>query len=491
MTSLHPPATGETGQPGEGRPPASPARFQQMARSLRHSNFRFLLAGQVSTSTAVWMEQLTRGWLVYEMTDSVFLLGLVQAVRSLPLLLLGLFGGVFADRLDRKRQLMVAQLLNMGLNFVLATLIVTGLVEIWQVFATAFLAGCVMAFQQPARQSLLPNTVPRSDLVNAVGLNSLALNSCHTLGPAIAGVMVALAGLGVTYYFQGALFLVASLWTAQLKVSGGLRPGHDAGKSMWGSLAEGLGYIRGNQVVFTLLVLALLPLVLATPVIALLPAFAGDVFDVGPEGLGLLLGANGVGSVLGAFVVVSLGDFQHKGWYLLGAVMVLGLALVSFALSPWLWAAMLMLALVGFAQTGYRVLNQTLLHTNTEDGYRGRVMSVYLLDRGVAPLGALLAGTIAAFLGAPFAVAVLGALTFLTAALVAATVPPSAPHVVTLWASGQACACSGQTSNEPWQCPTYLCVIAAWYYWGKLRCPPLLRSSAAFARVWDEGADRG
>lgn len=393
----------------------------QLARSLRHPNFRLLLAGQVSTSTSMWMEQLSRGWLVYELTGSVFLLGVVHAVRSLPLLLLGLFGGVLADRLDRKRQLMVAQLLNMGLNFLLATLIVTGVVEVWHVFTTAFLTGSVMAFQQPARQSLLPNTVPRADLVNAVGLNSIALNLCHSIGPAVAGIVASVAGLGATYYVQGALFLVASMWTAQLKVVDG-RPAD--GKSIWGSLAEGLGYIRGNQVLLMLLILALLPIVLAMPVIALLPAFAADVYDAGPGILGLLLAANGAGSVVGALVVASLGDFRRKGLYLLVVIMVLGLSLVAFAASPWLWVAVAMLAMVGFAQTSYRVLNQTLLHLHAEDQYRGRVMSVYLLDRGVAPLGALLAGTMAALLGAPVAVAILGALTFLTAALVAGAVPP-------------------------------------------------------------------
>jgi MFS family permease len=420
MTSLRPPLDGEAGQPGKGRLPLD---LKELSRSLRHRDFRYLLAGQVSTSTAMWMEQLARGWLVYEMTGSVFLLGVVQAVRALPLLFLGLFGGVLADRLDRKRQLMVAQLLNMVLNFILATLIVTGLVEIWHVFTTAFLAGSVMAFQQPARQSLLPNTVPRSDLVNAVGLNSIALNGSHALGPAIAGVMVAFAGLGFAYYFQGLLFLGASFWTAQLKVGGGHRHGHAEGKSILGSLAEGLRYIRGNQAVFMLLILALLPIVFALPVIALLPAFA-DLYQAGPGGLGLLLGANGVGSVIGAFVVASAGDFHRKGLYLLIVIMVLGLSVAAFALSPWLWVAVLMIGLAGFSQTGYRVLNQTLLHTNTEDRYRGRVMSVYLLDRGVAPLGALLAGTMAALMGAPSAVAVLGALTFLTAAVVAAAVPP-------------------------------------------------------------------
>ncbi len=400
-----------------------PAGSGQLARSLAYPNFRLLFAGQVSTAAAQWMEQVTRGWLIYEMTGSVFLLGLVQAVRAAPLLFLGPFGGVLADRMDRRRQLMVAQLLNMALNALLATLIVTRQVQVWHVFATALLAGCVMAFQQPARQSLLPGTVPRRDLANAVALNSMALNLSHSVGAAIAGILVSTIGTGGAYYFQAALFLIASLWTYQLAVPDHDLPHKRRQETMWDSLTEGFRYIAGNQTVFILLVLALLPIVLAQPYNTLLPVFADDVYRTGPAGLGLLVGAAGIGAFAGAFQVAALGDFRRKGWYVLGILMVFGLSLVLFALTPWLWLALPLLGTVGFAQTSYRVVNQTLLQKNTDDEFMGRVMSIYLLDRGVAPLGSLLAGTLATFLGAPTAVGLLGGATFLVAAVVAATVP--------------------------------------------------------------------
>jgi MFS family permease len=392
-------------------------------RSLAHADFRLLLAGQVSTSTAQWMEQVTRGWLIYDMTGSVFLLGLVQAARAAPFLLLGPFGGVLADRLDRQRQLMVSQLLNMALHLTLATLIVMGRVEVWHVFATALLAGCVMAFQQPARQSLIPNVVPSGDLANAVALNAVALNLSRSLGPAVAGVLVSVLGTGGAYYFQAGMFLVASLWTLQLGLAGASRRHGRPQESLFGSMREGFVYISGNRTVFSLLLLALLPIVLAQPYTSLLPAFARDVYATGPTGLGLLLGATGVGAALGAFLVAGLGDFRRKGLYLLSVVMLFGVALVAFATTPTLWLAVPVLGVVGFAQTSYRVVDQTLLQSNTRDEFRGRVMSIYLLDRGMAPLGSLLAGTLATFLGAPMAVGLMGAGTFLVAVLVLARVP--------------------------------------------------------------------
>lgn len=415
-------ARGSLEQPVAQAAAVTPEGSGHVFGALRHGNYRLLVAGQFASSTAQWMEQVARGWLIYEMTDSAFLLGLVSAVRALPLLFFGLIGGVLADRLDRKRQLMTSQLLNMALNVCLATLVVTGLVQTWHVFLTAFLAGCVMAFQQPARQSLIPNTVPRVDLVNALALNSGILNLTRSIGPAVAGVLVSIIGVGGSYYFQAALFMGASLWTAQLSIDDKGRQCRQR-ESIWSGLLEGLNYVRNNQTVFVLLALSLLPVVLAQPYSSLIPVFARDVYHVGPTGLGIFLGATGAGAIVGALQVAALGDFRWKGWYMLGVVMAFGLSLVGFALTPWPWLAVALLGVAGFSQTSYRIVNQSLLHTNTIDEFRGRVMSVYLLDRGLAPLGSLLAGTLASFMGAPAAVSVLGAATFLVAVVVAASVP--------------------------------------------------------------------
>jgi MFS family permease len=392
-----------------------------MFRSLRYPNFRLLIAGQLATSSAQWMEQVARGWLVYEMTGSPLLLGAVQATRAFPLLIFGLLGGVLADRLDRKRQMVLAQNANAVLNLILAALVITGRVEAWHVFVTAALAGSVMAFQQPARQSMIPDLVDRGDLMNAVALNSGVLNTMRTLGPTLAGVIVAVVGVGGCYIFQAALFVFASIWTVQIDA-----PDRRLRQrtTMWGSFTEGVTYVRTNTTVLALLALALVPIVLAQPYSALVPVFARDVYNIGAIGQGVLLAAPGFGAVIGAFWVARLNESSNAAsMLLLAGVVMFGGGLVAFALSPWLPLALVALLVVGVASTSYRAVNQTLLQTHTEDAYRGRVMSMYLLDRGMAPLGALLAGTLAAGYGVRDAVAVLGILTAAFAVAIAVRVP--------------------------------------------------------------------
>lgn len=372
------------------------------------------------------MEQVARGWLIYDMTGSPFLLGLIQATRAVPLLFFGVLGGVIADRFDRKRQLILAQLANMVLNLILAGLILSGQVQTWHVFVTAFLAGSVMAFQQPARQSMIPDLVDRKDLMNAIALNSAILNGTRTLGPTVAGMVIAVLNVGGSYIFQAGMFLFATVWTFQLQVP--LQNDSDsytASRSMWGNLTDGFGYVRSNPIVLSLLLVSLIPIVLAQPYSALIPVFAKDIYDIGPAGQGVLLSAPGVGAIVGALVIASWSDLPHKGLVLLAGVAAFGLGLIGFGLSPNLALALFSLFIVGAASTAYRSLNQTLLQTNTEDSFRGRVMSLYLLDRGLAPLGAVLAGFLAAlpWLGARGSVEVLGFLTLMFALLAGFLVP--------------------------------------------------------------------
>lgn len=391
-----------------------------MFRSLRYPNFRLLIAGQFATSSAQWMEQVARGWLVYEMTGSPLLLGAVQATRALPLLIFGLLGGVLADRLDRKRQMVLAQNANAVLNIVLAALVISGRVQAWHVFVTAALAGSVMAFQQPARQSMIPDLVERADLMNAVALNSGVLNTMRTLGPTFAGVIVAVVGVGGCYIFQAALFVFASLWTVQIKAPDRPLPQR---ATIWGSFTDGVTYVRSNTTILALLALALIPIVLAQPYSALIPVFARDIFNIGAVGQGVLLAAPGFGAVIGAFWIARFHESTSASMLLLAGVIMFGGGLVAFALSPWLSVALLALLVVGIASTSYRAVNQTLLQTHTDDAYRGRVMSMYLLDRGMAPLGALLAGILATAYGTRDAVAILGILTAAFAVAIAVRVP--------------------------------------------------------------------
>jgi MFS family permease len=244
------------------------------------------------------MDMVTRGWLIYTLTGSALLLGAIWATRGLPLLLLTLIGGVAADRFDRKRQLILAQNVNAILNCILAVLVLTGLVEVWHVFVTAFFSGAAVAFQQPARQSLIPRTVTKDDLDNAVALNSTVLNLTRALGPMLGGLSVGLLGIAGGYACQAGLLFCASVWTRQIRLheaSGRVgRKRRDEG--WWTSLANGFHYSMRHPTVMPLLLLGLLPTLLAQPWTTLAPVFAEDVFQIGAEGLGLLLPGRSSGS---------------------------------------------------------------------------------------------------------------------------------------------------------------------------------------------------
>jgi predicted MFS family arabinose efflux permease len=393
--------------------------------SLRHPSFRLLLAGQFATSTPHWMDMVTRGWLIYTLTGSALLLGAIWATRGLPLLLLTLIGGVAADRFDRKRQLILAQNVNAILNCILAVLVLTGLVEVWHVFVTAFFSGAAVAFQQPARQSLIPRTVTKDDLDNAVALNSTVLNLTRALGPMLGGLSVGLLGIAGGYACQAGLLFCASVWTRQIRLheaSGRVgRKRRDEG--WWTSLANGFHYSMRHPTVMPLLLLGLLPTLLAQPWTTLAPVFAEDVFQIGAEGLGLLLSASGFGAVLGALVVARADRQARRASVVLGCIVVFGVGLIAFALISSLVLGLLCLGVVGAMGTAYRAINQTMVLAATDSEYQGRVISFYQLDRGLSPLGSLLAGALADLIGAPGAVAAMGVATCAAALVIAASAP--------------------------------------------------------------------
>ncbi len=361
------------------------------------------------------MEQIARGWLIYQMTDSPLLLGLIQATRALPLLFFGVIAGAVADRNDRKTTLLYAQHANMALNLALATLVLTGHVAVWHVFVTAFLAGISMAFQQPARQSIIPDIVAREHLMNAISLNSAILNMSRSVGPALSGMLIAVFDVGGCYIIQAGLLFVASIWTHQLHLP--KKPSRFGRGSIFVSVKEGLQYARTNPVARILLMVALIPIILAQPYNTLFPVFARDIYQIGPAGQGMMLSVVAVGSVAGGFANAAWGDSAPwtKGVQLVGGLMCFGVSLMAFAISPMLLPALVALMFVGVSSTSYRAVNQTLIQSHVEDEYRGRMMSLYLLDRGLAPLGASFAGIVATLFSARIAVGIMGLLTLLLA----------------------------------------------------------------------------
>ncbi len=395
--------------------------------SLSLRDYRLLWLGQVTTSMATWMDQVARGWLVYDLTHSPLQLGLIGAARGLPLLVFGIVAGVVADRYGRKAQLIIAQSLNAILNLILATLIFTGHIELWHIYATGILAGTAQAFQQPARQTIISDIVEKKHLLNAISLNSVATNVSRSVGPAIGGILIHAFGVDISYFIQAGLFALATIWTVQIKIPethmSSELSSRMASQSFFSSMKDGFSYILSNPLILALMVLGLAPMVLAMPYVSLMPVFAKDIFHGGARTQGLLLATIGIGAITGALIVASLGRRQGSGKVLIVLASGFGLSLVFFSHSPVLWMAMVFVFLNGLFQTSYRTQEQTILQVVTPPQLRGRVLGVYMLDKGLVPFGSVFAGILASLLGAPLAVAIMGFSCFLLALGVGIFVP--------------------------------------------------------------------
>lgn len=413
-------------QAGDAPPDREPKR--ENAAALRRASgplaplalrdFRLLWLAQFGTTMGLWMDQAARAWLIYSLTNSAVDLGLVSAARALPTLAFGIVAGVVADRYERKLQLVVAQVGNLGLNILLAVLVTTGLVEPWHVYVTSILAGVVQSFQQPARQAMISDLVDRSLLIRAVALNSAVFNLSRTLGPALAGGLIVVIGMDGAYYVQAAMYLFATIWTLQMRVPP-VKPQVDASgnrASFGADLVEGMRYIAVTPLMRTLTLFSLAPTLIAMPYVSLMPIFARDVLAIGAEGQGLLLAASGVGAFGGAMWLTVWGNLRYKGWLLIASSGSFGLFLMGFANSTWAPLSLLLLFCAGWANTTYGSTDQTVVQLQTPSHLRGRVLSIYMMNRGLSPLGGLAGGLIAAWLGGPAAVTIMGLTTCLIVA---------------------------------------------------------------------------
>jgi len=375
-------------------------------RALRHRNFRLYWCGQLFSLTGTWMQNVAQGWLVYRLTDSPLALGLVGFVGSLPILLFSLFGGVIADRLHKRNLLLATQTAAMLQALILATLTVTGLIQVWQIIVLALLLGTVHAFDTPARQAFVIELVGKEDLMNAIALNSSVFNATRIIGPAIAGVLISLIGEAGAFYINAFSFLATIAALLLMRVEA---VNHSDGETVWRNLIAGLRYIKQTPIVRTLLSLIAVSSLFGMSAVALMPVFAKDILQVGPTGLGFLTAAIGGGALSGALTLASLGNFQRKGLLLSIGNLAFPSMLLLFALSRSFALSLLFLIGGGWGLITQNALTNTLLQTSVPDHLRGRVMSVYaLMFLGMMPLGNLQAGVVAEHLGAPVAV-VLGA----------------------------------------------------------------------------------
>ena len=395
--------------------------------SLGLRDYRLLWLGQISTAMGIWMDQVTRTWLIYTLTHSALQLGLVSAVRGIPFIVFGAIAGAVADRYGRKAQLIIAQVVNAILNIILATLVLTGHVQPWHVYVTAFLNGTAQAFQAPGRQALINDLVGREHLLNAIALNSAAVNLSRSVGPALSGVLIQGLGVDMSYFIQAGLFALATVWTIQIRVPESHGSPEDskhlANQSLLSSTREGLAYIISNRLILALMVLGLAPIAMGMPFVSLMPIFAIDVFHGGAATQGLLLTMLGVGAILGALTIASLGRRQTSGKLLIAGAAGFGLCLMLFSRFPVVLVAAFFILLAGFFNSSYTSQDQTIIQLLTPAPFRGRVLGIYMLNYGLMPIGSLLAGILATFLGGPWAVTVMGTSCFLLAVGIGFCVP--------------------------------------------------------------------
>lgn len=375
-------------------------------RALDHRNFRLFWWGQMVSLVGTWMQSVAQGWLMHRLTSSAFMLGLLGFAQFLPVMFLSLWAGVVADRMDKRRLILITQTLALVQAALLAAVVTLDVVQPWMVVALAFAFGIINAFDLPARQSFLVEMVGKEDLPNAIALNSAAFNSARVLGPAVAGVVMAAAGEGVCFWVNAVSYLAVLAMLLRMDLAPHVAE-PSAGRDALSTLREGVRYALGTRPIRNLLVLLGLTAGLGFQYMVLLPVYARDILHTSEWGYGLMVSAFGLGSLCSALMMTRQQDRRTLRRNLLIGLGSGGLGLGIFAWSRALPLSLAMGFLAGFGLILYVASTNTLLQLTTEDRFRGRIMSLYtLMFIGTAPIGALLSGGIAQRWSAPVATSV-------------------------------------------------------------------------------------
>jgi len=383
---------------------ADSARDSPLSRTFRafsYRDYRLLWAGAFTSSVGTWMQEVAQNWLILTMTGSAFLLGLDAFLGDAPFLAFSLFGGVLADRVDRRRILLLSQLVQLSSAFLLAGLILAGAIQVWIILTLSFVVGLAQSFGGPAYQALVPTLVDKKDLGNAVALNSIQFNLARVIGPVLAGIAFYKLGAAACFGLNGLSFLAVIAALLALK-RGAMDRGVGKPEPMLESLKAGLRAVRDDKALRGLIGLSFVGSFCAMPLVTFLPVFAQKVFHRDAKGYSALLAAFGIGAVLGAIAVAGVGHVRRKGVLAVAMQMTFGGLMLAFALSRTIVLSYAILFFAGAALMVVFAMFMTLVQSNVEDRLRGRVVSVYSLAfRGAMPLGNLVAGFLAALLTAP------------------------------------------------------------------------------------------
>jgi len=406
---------------GGSLPESQRLRWQAAGRALRHRNFQLFFSGQLISLVGTWMQTVAQSWLVYRLTGSGLQLGAVGFASQIPVFLFAPLGGIVADRSNRQHVVIATQAASMVLAFILAALALTHYVKVWHVFVLAALLGVVNAFDIPGRQSFLVDMVGKDDLMNAIALNSSMFNGARVIGPAVAGVLVARLGEGWCFFANGVSYIAVIAGLMLMNVHAPARVSEKA--SPWEHIVEGFQFVNRTAPIRALLILLGLVSITGMPYVVLMPIFADRILhsggqefasmigshDLGAVRLGILMGASGVGALLGALTLAIRTGVKGLGRWVTVCCAAFGVSLILFAVSKSFWVSVLLLLPVGYFIMLQMASSNTLIQVMVPDALRGRVMAVYsMMFMGMAPLGALLGGVLSDRVGAPMTVAIGG-----------------------------------------------------------------------------------
>jgi MFS family permease len=375
-------------------------------KAFQYRDFRLMWIGACTSSIGTWMQILAQSWLVLKLSDSAFLLGLDAFLGGIPIFLFSLVGGVMADRIERRKLLLISQFVQMSTATILTLLIIFHLVQVWQILCLSFVSGLAQAFGGPAYQALIPTLVDKEDMPNAIALQSIQFNVARIIGPVLGGLALTQLGEKWCFGLNAVSFLAPIISLLMIKTR--FLPKKTT-ESIWVGVTQGLNFIRKQGSMESLMVLAFCMTALGVPMMTFLPFFAKNVFKQGPTTFTFFLCASGAGSIVGALTVAALGNVKHKGRIALIMLTCLGAGIAGFALSTSIWLSCAMLFVSGASLIAVFALVNSLVQLITTNDMRGRVMSVYnFAFRGGMPFGNLLTGRLIPMFSAPTVLAVNG-----------------------------------------------------------------------------------
>jgi MFS family permease len=373
-------------------------------RALSYPNFFWFWSSYFISNVGSWMQSITMGWLLFELTSSPFYLGLFSSLRMVMLISFFILGGIMSDRIDRRKIMLAIQVVAALTSLVLAILVTTHLIRVWHIFVLGALTSTTWAFEQPVRQALIPQLVSRDDLVNALALNAVTWNGAGLLGPSLVGMSIGRIGIDGCFYVNVASYLVVIAALLRMVVPPNQRDSNRL--TVLQSLAGAFAYVRREAVILTFLLVSALFNIFGRSYVTLLPVFAKEVLRVGASGFGYIAAGPGLGTIIGSLTLASLGRVRASRKLMILLLLAFSACLCGFALTGHFWLAFCLLVMVGTLSTVFETLLSTSIQLRVEESFRGRVSGFYgLTGGGLREFGGMQAGFLAEWTSAPFAIA--------------------------------------------------------------------------------------